>query len=191
MKKHVGKLVSLVLAIAMVLTMCIGVTAMADGETTTPSTYKLTINNTTVGHEYSVYQIYTGTISGTSPNYVLSDVKYGANYSGKTAGDSVPESELTALKGMTGDAAAAGFTTSGDPVKTVQSKAGSTEIDGLVPGYYLVKETSASTIVRRIKRSPIRHFIRGCLAASVKRRRTLYEVVPAFYSLEKSLRQFI
>lgn len=46
-------------------------------------------------------------------------------------------------------------------------------------------------IVRRIKRSPIRHFIRGCLAASVKRRRTLYEVVPAFYSLEKSLRQFI
>ena len=145
MKKHVGKLLSFVLAVAMVLAMAVVPAFATDDTTTTATTYNLTINNTTVGHEYYVYQICTGTISGTSPNYVLSDVKYGSNYSGKTAGDPVPESELTALKSKTGDAAAASFTTSGDALKVVASSATSTVIGGLVPGYYLVKETSTST----------------------------------------------
>ena len=144
MKKHVGKLLSFVLAVAMVLAMA--VTAMADGTDPAPATtYRLTIRNTTVGHTYSVYQIYTGTISGTAGSYVLSDVKYGKNYG--TEGTAVLETELTALKDKTGDQALADITPTGDAFKTVTSTATSTVIDGLPAGYYMIVETTAAAEV--------------------------------------------
>ena len=45
-----------------------------------------------------------------------------------------------------------------------------------------VRQLQYCGIVRRIKRDSIRHFIRGCLAGFVDRRRTLYDAVPADYS---------
>lgn len=78
MKKHVGKLVSLVLSIVMVLTMAAGMTAMADGETTTP-THTITINNIegdTASHTYSAYQVFAGKYDATENN--LSNISWGS-----------------------------------------------------------------------------------------------------------------
>lgn len=146
----IKKAASLILALLVVLTFSFTtVPAFAadegDATTTTATTYKLTLNNTTVGHTYSVYQIYTGTISGEAGSYVLSDVKYGKNYG--TEGTAVPETELTELKGKTGDQALADITPTGNAFKTVDSTATTTTIDGLPAGYYLVVETTAAADV--------------------------------------------
>lgn len=134
--KKLKKLGSVLLALAVMFVM----TSTAFAETT----YSLTIEGTKEGHTYDVYQIFTGDISGTAPNYVLSNIKYGANYGGKTPGTKVPAEEISKIS----DAYAfvKGITLSGDPVKKdVASNAGSTTITGLVPGYYLVKDSKAVT----------------------------------------------
>ena len=135
--KKLKKLGSVLLALAVMFVMTS--TAFADGET-----YSLTITNTKAGHTYNVYQIFTGDISGTAPNYVLSNIKYGANYGEKTPGDKVPAGEISSIT----DAYAfvKGIKLSGTPVKeNVNSADGSTIISGLVPGYYLVKDSKAVT----------------------------------------------
>lgn len=131
--KKLKKLGSVLLALAVMFVMTS--TAFADGETT----YSLTITGTKTGHTYDVYQIFTGDISGNAGSYVLSNIKYGANYGGKTPGTKVPAEEISKIS----DAYAfvKKITLSGDPVKNnVVSAAGSTTITDLVPGYYLVKD---------------------------------------------------
>ena len=135
--KKLKKLGSVLLALAVMFVMTS--TAFAVGET-----YSLTITNTKAGHTYNVYQIFTGDISGNEGSYVLSNIKYGANYGGKTAGAKVPAGEISTIT----DAYAfvKNITLSGTPVKeNVESAAGSTTISGLVPGYYLVKDSKAVT----------------------------------------------
>ena len=87
------KICSLILTIILVFAMTM--TAFADG---TDYTIKLTGTATspTAGHTFTVYQIYKGTLS---EGNVLTDVKYGMNYTpGDTeVGDLVPESELEAI----------------------------------------------------------------------------------------------
>ena len=63
--KHLKKIVSLLLTAVMVLAMCIPV--MADAA----KTYNITAPNTT--HQYEIYQIFTGELSGTT----ISNVKWG------------------------------------------------------------------------------------------------------------------
>ena len=131
--KRLKKLGSVLLALAVMFVMTS--TAFADGETT----YSLTITGTKTGHTYDVYQIFTGDISGNAGSYVLSNIKYGANYDGKTPGTKVPAEEISEIS----DAYAfvKGIKLSGTPVKeNVNSATGSTTITGLVPGYYLVKD---------------------------------------------------
>lgn len=136
--KKMKKLAGLLLAAVMVLAMA--VTVFAD----TASTYKLTITDTKAGHTYEVYQIFTGDISGTSDNYVLSNVKYGENYGANvTVGDIVPEDVLEAITDA--DLYAQSYVPYGTAFKTVSSTAGSTEISGLPAGYYLVKDGQAVT----------------------------------------------
>ena len=153
--KHMRKLASLLLALVMVF--ALATTAFADGTdsenpsetpsgtpTDTPSTtatYTLTITDTKAGHTYAVYQIFTGDISGTSPNYVLSNVKYGKNYG--TEGASVSDATLKAITDA--DAFAKGYTPSGNAFKTVSSANGSTEISGLPSGYYFVMDSTPVT----------------------------------------------
>ena len=55
--KHIKKLASLLLALVMVLSLA--VTAFADE----PTTYSITINNSTADHTYEAYQIFTGDLS--------------------------------------------------------------------------------------------------------------------------------
>ncbi|MGM9584580.1 MAG: isopeptide-forming domain-containing fimbrial protein [Faecousia sp.] len=139
--KHMKKLASLLLALTLVF--ALAVTAAADeGESETPSTYSLTIKGTKTGHTYNVYQIFTGDISGTSPNYVLSNVKYGQNYipDGKNKGDTVADAELASITDANDFAQNVNLI--GDVFKTVSSSDGNTEISGLPAGYYLVKDST-------------------------------------------------
>ena len=141
--KHIRKLTVLLLTLAMLFSMAI--TANAEETNTnddSSATYKLTITGTKAGHTYDVYQIFTGDISGTAPNYVLSNVKYGKNYG--TEGQDVAD---TVLAGITdADTFAQSVTTVNDPFKNdVASTEGNTEISGLPAGYYLVKEDGSLT----------------------------------------------
>lgn len=140
--KKMNKLLALVLAMVMVLGLA--ATAFADGagtEPTTSGTYSLTITGTKAGHTYAVYQIFTGDISGTAPNYVLSNIKYGQNYiaEGKNVGDVVPESEIAAITDA--DTFAQSVTLTGNVFMSVASTDGNTIISGLPAGYYLVKDS--------------------------------------------------
>lgn len=104
--------------------------------------YSLTITNTTVGHTFSLYQIFTGTLETVDGNKVLSDVKYGGSW-GSIAGTAVPSD---VLDGITDAAAYAETFLATEGIiayrENIASAAGSTEISGLPVGYYLVKETT-------------------------------------------------
>lgn len=143
--------------LSLVMIMAMGLTAFAAGETGNESgtgtnigttTYKLTLTSTATGHTYEAYQIFAGDLStkddGTK---VLSNVKWGTGvtYSGT-------ESEADVAKalgdGTMGIADLVGKLTLTSPVKSVKSSEGSTVIDGLAAGYYLVKDqdgTQANT----------------------------------------------
>lgn len=128
--KKIKKMISFLLMTVLVFAMAL--TAFAGNET-----YTLTITGTKAGHMYAVYQIFTGDISGTSPNYVLSNVKYGKNYG--VEGNAVSEDTLKAITDA--DTFAKNVVVTGDAYKTVSSTEGDTVINGLPAGYYLVKDT--------------------------------------------------
>lgn len=107
--------------------------------------YTLTIKNTTVGHTYEVYQVFTGELSGVPGAYVLSNVKYGTSWNGKTG--SVEEKVLTAYENRSAEKNIdAFFTDCTQPAtyRNVASANGSTQIVVDQPGYYIVKEVSES-----------------------------------------------
>lgn len=132
--KKLKKLGSVLLALAVMFVMTS--TAFADA-----TKYSLTITDTKEGHTYEVYQIFTGDISGTAPNYVLSNVKYGQNYDGKQVGTKVPTSELKDITDA--DNFAQNVRITGTPIATKSSSDGNTIISGLSAGYYLVKDSEA------------------------------------------------
>ncbi len=88
--KKISKILSLLLAAIMVLTMNFTITAFASG-------YKITINETTDNHTYKIYQIFTGTMSGTE----LTNIAFG---------DGVDTSSMTS--GTTAAAVASALATS-------------------------------------------------------------------------------
>ncbi len=160
MKSKMKKVVSLVLAMAMVLTM--GVTAFAD------DTYTITINNEATGHTYEAYQIFSGTLSdgkltgidwgtgvsttttNTDGDTLLEAIKKIENSSGETpfsscstaedvadvlaSNSSLAETFADVVSAFLGTAAATTSTcTSGTYTITVSSV-----------GYYLVKDKDGS-----------------------------------------------
>ena len=94
--KRVKRVLALLAAFALVLAMA--VPAWADGVTCS-----ITAPNN--GHTYEVYQIFTGTLSEDNGTKVLSDIKWGKNGingdAAVTVGESVPETELNAIKAVT------------------------------------------------------------------------------------------
>lgn len=91
--KNMKKILALVLALMLVLGMTSALAATIQvNDTTTIAT-----NDDPTGHhanhEYTVYQVFTGTIE----DGTLVNVKYGDDYVGKTAGDDVPKAELDAI----------------------------------------------------------------------------------------------
>jgi fimbrial isopeptide formation D2 family protein/LPXTG-motif cell wall-anchored protein len=132
------KLLSYIIAFTMVLSLA---TLLGGNVYAAETTYKLTLTGTAKGHTYEAYQVFTGDLSTDDGKKVLSNVKWGTGttYTGTESAADVAkalgnrtmtiadlQSKLTLTK----------------PVKTVESSKDSTTtvIDGLVAGYYLVKD---------------------------------------------------
>lgn len=138
--KATKKLLAFLLAATMLLAL------LPSAFATVPTGYTLTINNTTVGHTYEVYQVFTGELSGVQGAYVLSNVKYGTSWNGKAG--SVEENVLTAYEHRSAaENIEAFFTDCTRPAiyrQNVASAKDSTQIVVDQPGYYIVKEVSES-----------------------------------------------
>ena len=143
--KHIKKLASLLLALVMVLSLA--VTAFADE----PTTYSITINNSTAGHTYEAYQIFTGDLAtNEAGNKVLSNIVWGSGVSeaGQTAlGDAAAKAETLKTEADAkafAKAVAPYLTTAAGSANTVTD--GKYVISGLAAGYYLVKDQDGSLI---------------------------------------------
>jgi fimbrial isopeptide formation D2 family protein/LPXTG-motif cell wall-anchored protein len=131
--KHWKKLLVAVAAVVMAMAMAVpafaatGTVSMniADGDT----------------HEYKVYQVFTGDLSGESGHYVLSNVKYGTNYG--TEGDAVGQDVLAGI--TDGDAFARSIEDElhGNPVGTLKAGTTSLTVD---TGYYMIVDDTAKTL---------------------------------------------
>lgn len=158
--KRMKKLVGLLLAFVMVLGMT--TTAFAENE----DTYKITLNTDMSGHTYSAYQIFAGSISEKNGNKVLTSVEWGSGVTDKAS----ILTELGAIEGLTVNADATAsdvaealvgkeddsvlmqavadvfgkyLSTTAKPSTEVKEGEKTTGyvIEGLAPGYYLVKDT--------------------------------------------------
>lgn len=152
--KHSKKLASLLLALVMALSLA--VTAFADESTT----YSITINNSTAGHTYEAYQIFTGDLAtNEAGNKVLSNIVWGSGVSeaGKTAlQDKYDTAEAKSAAGVaealtTANAEqfakdVASYLTSTKVTSTYDESSKSYTISGLDAGYYLVKDQDGSLI---------------------------------------------
>ena len=141
--KHIKKLASLLLALVMALSLA--VTAFADELTT----YSITINNSTAGHTYEAYQIFTGDLAtNEAGNKVLSNIVWGSGVSeaGQTAlGDAAAKAETLKTEADAkafAKAVAPYLTTAAGSANTVTD--GKYVISGLAAGYYLVKDQDGS-----------------------------------------------
>lgn len=137
--KHVKKLLSAVLVLVLALTMVLPVAA--EGETT----YSITIENDKPNHTYEAYQIFTGDLSGET----LSNIVWGSGVTEAGQKAMGPASEKAAT--ITTEALAKEFAKTLNnsaylqaPVSTSTQTDGKYVIDGLVPGYYLVKDKDAT-----------------------------------------------
>ena len=141
--RHIKKLASLLLALVMALSLA--VTAFADESTT----YSITINNSTAGHTYEAYQIFTGDLAtNEAGNKVLSNIVWGSGVSeaGQTAqGDAAAKAET-----LKNEADAKAFAKAVAPYLTTAAGSANTVTDGkyvisgLAAGYYLVKDRDGS-----------------------------------------------
>ena len=141
--KHIKKLASLLLVLVMALSLA--VTAFADELTT----YSITINNSTEGHTYEAYQIFTGDLAtNEAGNKVLSNIVWGSGVSeaGQTAlGDAAAKAETLKTEADAkafAKAVAPYLTTAAGSANTVTD--GKYVISGLAAGYYLVKDQDGS-----------------------------------------------
>lgn len=114
----------------------------ADGGSTQPTTYKITINNEKSGHTYEAYQIFVGDLTVENGAKILSDIKWGTSVSSSITDKTAADLAKTLTNGMTGKQIvdALGLTL-GTPFKSVNTQSDETYvIDGLAPGYYLIKD---------------------------------------------------
>lgn len=132
--KKMKRLVALALSVVMVLAMSVFAFA-AEGT----GTYKITAPATS--HQYEIYQIFTGDLSGST----LSNVKWGANGTG-TTGSAVDEATLNALTAVNTKTnreklnVIETYATLSNPVATITDGA----TYSAVAGYYLIKDKDDS-----------------------------------------------
>lgn len=147
MKKAMKKLMAALLAVAMVCAMAIPAFAAGSSSTSTaPVTTLYTIAAPHNGHTYEIYQIFTGDYDALQPS-MLTNIKWGANGKGGTAGEAVDQTilnELSAVASSASDKAKLDviekYVTLTSPVKTIVN-GGSVEVVG---GYYLIKDQDGS-----------------------------------------------
>lgn len=109
----------------------------------------MTLDGTTTGHTYEVYQIFAGDVS--SDGTTLSNIEWGSGVTSFTFNGSSDAATIAeSLDGTTDDSATAqSFATTaaanlGTATATVSSTASTTTISGLTAGYYLVKDADDS-----------------------------------------------
>ena len=133
MKRITKHLMTLLLSVAMVMAM--GLIVFAEG-----TTYKLILTGTATGHTYEAYQIFTGDLStNTEGKKVLSNVQWGAGVTHTTTESAADVAKALGDGTMTLDTFWKQHNLKTEK-KVVSSSEGSTEIDGLAAGYYLVKD---------------------------------------------------
>ena len=136
--KHMKKLAAVLVSVLMSFAMM--TTVFADNAV---PTYTLTLKGTTDGHTYEAYQIFTGDLSTEGGKKVLSNVKWGTGVTYKETESAVAVAKALGDGDMTLAQLEDNLTLT-EPVKTVTSSKGSTVIDGLAAGYYLVKDKDGS-----------------------------------------------
>lgn len=133
--KHVKKLLSVILVMIMALTLALPAAAANNGS--------ITIENETEGHQYEVYQIFIGDVSGN----VLSNIQWGSAYETEP-GIAAPKAaeELSGENGP--DAALVGDFLEKYPVEklygTLSFADGKYSISNIPTGYYLIKDKDKS-----------------------------------------------
>ena len=138
--KNMRKIASVLLALVMVFALAAPVFATE----IEAETYSITINNTATGHTYEAYQIFKGDLNGET----LSNVEWGASVTSH-------EGDATAIverldKTYTGEDKLSvegllAMITLGEEVAATSTQTnGKYVIDGLAPGYYLVKDAYGS-----------------------------------------------
>lgn len=146
MKKAMKKLMAALLAVAMVCAMAIPAFADSSSSTGSAATTKYTITAPKNGHTYEIYQIFTGDYDPSNKT-MLTNIKWGKNGKGGTAGEAVDQTvlnDLSRVVSYTSDSDKLDvidkYVTLINPVETI-TNGGSVEVVG---GYYLIKDKDGS-----------------------------------------------
>lgn len=141
---------SIALVLAMILTLAMSVTVFAEGEGA-KKTFTITVNEAKAGHTYEAYQILKGDLSKSQTT--LSNVDWGTGIKAEKKTDLANDVKayVEKLSGMNSSdlkaeaqkIASALSTTVAGSVSVTQDNA-KTEITGLEPGYYLIKDKDSS-----------------------------------------------
>ena len=144
---------SIALVLAMILTLAMSVTVFAEGEGT-KKTVTITVNEAQKGHTYEAYQILKGDVSKSQTT--LSNVDWGTGIQADKKKDLEPSenvktyveklSQMTTSDEIKAEAqkiASVLSNTVAGSVSVTQDNA-KTEIKGLEPGYYLIKDKDGS-----------------------------------------------
>ena len=146
MKKAMKKLMAALLAVAMVCAMAIPAFADSSSSTSTAAVTKYTIAAPHNGHTYEIYQIFTGDYDALQPS-MLTNIKWGKNGKGGTAGEAVDQTVLNDLSRVVS------YTSDRDKLDVIEKyvtltnpleilvNGGSIEVVG---GYYLIKDKDGS-----------------------------------------------
>ena len=143
---------SIAFVLAMILTLAMSVTVFAEGEGA-KKTFTITVNEAKAGHTYEAYQILKGDLSKSQTT--LSNVDWGTGIEADKKTDlandvkayveklSGMQTNSSDLKAEAQKIASALSTTVAGSVSVTQDNA-KTEITGLEPGYYLIKDKDSS-----------------------------------------------
>lgn len=141
---------SIAFVLAMILTLAMSVTVFAEGEGA-KKTFTITVNEAKAGHTYEAYQILKGDLSKSQTT--LSNVDWGTGIKADKQTDLAKDAKayVEKLSGMNSSdikaeaqkiASVLSATVAGS-VSVTQDNA-KTEITGLEPGYYLIKDKDSS-----------------------------------------------
>lgn len=140
--KHMKKIMALVIAMVMMLSMSISVFADPADPPATSTTKTITINNGKAGHTYTLYQIFTGKVDGDE----LTNLQWGTDAPAamKTAYPTAAAAAKAIADQNDARAWAQSQTFSGGTAKTV-TEDGEVKFEGLAEGYYVVVDTNNNT----------------------------------------------
>ena len=137
--------------LSLVMIMAMGLTAFANGDTKTggETAYSLTLKGTAIGHKYQTYQIFQGDLSTKTINgqevKVLSNVQWGRGVTYKDTDSAADVAKKLGDGDMDIDRLVQNLNLT-TPYSETNSTQGTTVINNLAAGYYLVKDEDESLV---------------------------------------------